>query len=274
MALFLFFPGAASAAPLCQGGEVIWDNGSAVGCIFNSWGPNEAAQCQGAVVLPVPPGATCHICVRSSYVPVINNPALWNLLHVGTRWPTAQPADFSCFQSQCNRPIYLTDDLTSNRSGALPRETLQVVAFYDGDQPGGVELRFETIDIQGQVCWETIDQLDVFTNSIASREYDLNGVKLTGNFEVVGVVPNGTVDGLAFGLYWKDSADNYHILKSNQASPIGISDFVGGWPVAMGEGTFAARTPQITDGNARAQARATIHGAAMLPDGVYTIPIY
>ena len=85
----------------------------------------------------------------------------------------------------CNAPIYLTDDLTANSSG-MPDDTLQVVLFYDGSAPANVELRIQYIDNQNSTCWFTVQNLDLFFNEINTREYDLNGAQLTGNFEVFG----------------------------------------------------------------------------------------
>lgn len=174
----------------------------------------------------------------------------------------------------CNAPIYLTDDLTSNVSNSLAADTLQVVLFYDGASPGNVELRVQYLDNTNTTCWFTIQNLDAFTTEINTREYDLNGAQLTGNFEVFGAVNNGVIDGLAFGLFWKDPGLQYHILKSNQVGGTTQSDLVGMWPLTMSDATFAARTPQITDANARWQARMAIDGATLVGNGYYNFAIH
>ena len=174
----------------------------------------------------------------------------------------------------CNAPVYLTDDLTPNVSNSIPADTLQVVLFYDGAAPANVELRAQYIDNTSTTCWMTIQNLDAFTTEINTREYDLNGAQLTGNFEVVGATTNGVIDGLAFGLFWKDSGLKYHIVKSNQTGGTTQADFVGMWPLMMNDATFAARTPQITDGDARWQARKTIGGAALVGNGYYNFAIH
>ncbi|ETW98151.1 MAG: hypothetical protein ETSY2_43210 [Candidatus Entotheonella gemina] len=173
-------------------------------------------------------------------------------------------------------PTLLGQDLTSNRFDALNKDTLQVVAFYDGQPTGNTSLwiQYWTPTIPSTVDWIVIDNLQIFGTVIETREYHLDGCLLTGAFQVVGVVPNGVIDGLAFALFWKDVDGNYHVLHSTDSSPTSKSNFVGAWPAAMDDDLFRQRTPQITDGVARHQARMAIYGAKYLRDGYYTLSLF
>ena len=114
-------------------------------------------------------------------------------------------------------PTYLSDDLSSNRFSRLPANRLQLVLFYDGR--GEATFGFEYKDPSGTVGWINVPGVPPF-DRIMTKEYDLRGCTLTGNFVVEGVVPNGVVDGLAFGLMWCDGDQHYHILRSNAPQPI------------------------------------------------------
>ena len=180
--------------------------------------------------------------------------------------------------AQAGTPVFVTQNLSSNRFDALPNDRLQVVVWYDG-AGSGATLRIGYADPDTQTGgWITVggltDPAGPIENSgtqIETREYNLNGAELTGNFGVSGVVPNGGIDGLAFGLYWRDGVGNYHVLKSASGDQ-SHSAFVGAWPIAISDSTFDSRIPQVTDGNARAQARMAILGAEYLVNGTYFIP--
>lgn len=64
----------AGAAPLCNGGEVIWDSGHAAGCIFakSDWDSSTASMCNGSVTLP-PTGGDCYVCVDTPFVSTVLN---------------------------------------------------------------------------------------------------------------------------------------------------------------------------------------------------------
>ena len=263
------------SARLCDTGEVIWDsNGNRVGCKFNTWGSYQISQCNGAVSILPSPGGNCYVCVVSSYVPVINDPNQWSSVTVGTHYASSVPGDFTCLGQGCVEPIDEGEALDSNRSNGLLNDTFQAVMFYDGSSAQDVELRFQYIDVDGEVCWQTLDQIQPFTSKIVTRQLDLRGAKLTGNVEVAGATGNLGINGLAFGFFWKDAAGRYHLLKSNAESPTYLQHFVGSWPLAMGEGTFTSRTPQLTNGYSRSQARSTLHGAALLGNGNYFFNVF
>lgn len=77
----------AVAAPLCAGGQVIFSDGSMVGCLFPTWGPAEKSMCKGAVYVPPDDPDGCHICVLAPLDESVLDPA---------KWPIFTPSDFSC----------------------------------------------------------------------------------------------------------------------------------------------------------------------------------
>ena len=141
-------------------------------------------------------------------------------------------------------PIFVGQDLTSNQSNGMANETLQVITAYDG-VTGSVTLSLEVREIAtGTLRTIDINVVNDFGVRLDTFEYDLNGHELTFGFEVSGVVPNGVIDGLAFGIYWKDSQGDYHMAKSNVPGS-GGAHYFGAWPLGMNDASFQALTPQI-----------------------------
>lgn len=170
-----------------------------------------------------------------------------------------------------NAPIHLNDDLSSNRFSRLPAGRLQLVLFYDGRNEATFAFEYE--DPSGTVGWVSVPGIPAFSR-IVTKEYDLRGCTITGNFLVEGAVPNGVVDGLAFGLLWRDEKQHYHILRSNGPGPVSMASFVSAWPLGMNHSTFASRAPQLTDWCARETAFAVISGAKLLANGKYRIAVH
>ncbi|HYO57841.1 hypothetical protein [Archangium sp.] len=72
------------------------------------------------------------------------------------------------------------------------------------------------------------------------------------------------MDGVVFGLFWKDASGGYHLLKSNSSINYGST-----------ESTFISNhVPQITDPFGRNQAYNSIAGAKMLNNGYHTLVPY
>lgn len=170
-----------------------------------------------------------------------------------------------------NAPVFVTDNLNSNRNNALPAETLQLVVFYDG--AGLATLSFECVDNSGNLSWTQLSGIHKWYQRIHTAEYTIQGCTPTGNFQVQGVVPDGVVDGLAFGLMWKDVNGDYHILRSNGHTPSQSAIFAGAWPLSMDTALFDRHAKQVTDIVARGTAFALICGARLLPNGQHTCPL-
>ena len=159
----------------------------------------------------------------------------------------------------------------SNRYSALPVDTLQVVGFYDGS--GTSTLEFECLDVNGTTAYVSLAGIAQFDVAIKTAQYTLNGSRLTGNFRVSGVLANGVIDGLAFGLFWRD-VQGYHILRSNSATPTPAACYVGAWPLGGWDATrFLSKVSARIDGFARETALAVICGAKLLPNGAYSIQV-
>lgn len=171
-----------------------------------------------------------------------------------------------------NAPVYKSDDLSSNRGSALPVNTLQVICFYDGK--GTATLSFETVDGSGASSWTTIKDIAKFDTVITTKQYSIEGCTPTGVFVVEGVSADGVVDGLAFGLLWRDARGVYHILRSNAKSSATTANFVSAWPLGMNNTVFAPRVPQVTDGYARETALAVISGARLCDNGKHSLTVY
>ena len=169
-------------------------------------------------------------------------------------------------------PVYSSANLSSNRSSALKSNTLQLVLFYDGS--GRAVFSFETVDAAGNLTWTTVKDIPKFDTQILTAEYRIEGSTPTGNFVVQYATPDGMVDGLAFGLFWRDARGVYHILRSNSAQTGTVANFVSAWPLGMGSTVFATRAPQVTDGYAQETALAVISGARLLPNGKYSLTVY
>lgn len=170
---------------------------------------------------------------------------------------------------------FVGNDLTGNRHNGLPVGHLQVVLFYDGATSGFPELTIEldggeAITIGGAAPGGPIES---FGRSIETREYALYGCLPTGEFDVAGLEPNGVIDGLAFGLLWRDESGRYTMLKSNAPQRHGGAALVGMWPLGLNNDQLLERTPEISTGFGRESARTIIVGAALVENGHHSIAV-
>jgi len=162
--------------------------------------------------------------------------------------------------------------LSSNRNNALPAGTLQVICFYDGNN--ACAFGFEYLDTNGTTGVIWIKGIKQFETEIRTAQFSLNGSTLTGRFSVTGVQNNGVIDGLAFGLFWRDERGSYHILRSNSATHTPGASFVAAWPLGgWSAERFMQKVTAGTDGYARDTALGVISGAKLLPNGEYGIPV-
>lgn len=172
-------------------------------------------------------------------------------------------------------PIFQTNNLASNRYNALPNETLQLTTVYDG-APGNATLFVEFRDTaNNSTGWISVNNIPAFSPAV-TQQYHLNGSVPTGRVFISGVATDGgAVDGVVFGLFWKDASGGYHLLKSNSSINYGSADFYGSWPIGYPESTFTSNNvPQVTDWFARNQAYMSIAGAKMLNNGYHTVAVY
>jgi hypothetical protein len=169
------------------------------------------------------------------------------------------------------QPVLLGENLSSNRWDSMPHDRLQVVVFYDGldNHQASLQLQVHRRGPDGGIDWITIDQLEVFGTMVETREYDLDGWEPTGRFIVDGVQNNGVVDGVAWGIYWRNGDGDYYTLRSRDGEGSPRANFICAWPLQMNDSLFASRTPQVTDSYARDNAKMVICGAELVPNGKY-----
>lgn len=169
---------------------------------------------------------------------------------------------------------------TADQAGALPPGHFQVVAHYDGAISGsGPTLGIETLSTTTGLCCTL--QLKLAHNNILAQEFALwPGFELTGRVLVNGVIPNGAIDGIAVGLYYRDHAgDRFLLQSSNDSLATAGPNFIGAWPVAWSHAIWDSHLQAAAAANgaalgsviARRQAQMTLSGAQMLPNGAHTL---
>ncbi|MCC6357445.1 MAG: hypothetical protein IT450_01770 [Phycisphaerales bacterium] len=178
--------------------------------------------------------------------------------------------------SLCNPPppppcVNLQSVFTSERFGALPTDRMQLVAYYDGTGLADLDIHL-TNPSTGACCVLSISGID--DNPLTVREYVMNGFVPTGKFVVRNVVPNGAVDGVAFGLYWRDvTGARWKLQSRSTATGSGTPNFVGMWPYSWADTFWDGLMPPIVDdGFKRRQAQVNLSGAQVLGNGTWGIP--
>lgn len=174
---------------------------------------------------------------------------------------------------------------TPDVAGALPAGRLQVVAHYDGNLPAaGVSLEVEVRDAAtGICCWI---YFKIGHNQVIAREHQLpSGHEPTGRLRVSGVAPNGAIDGIAAGLYFRDhSGTRWQLRSIDRSPPTPGPAFMGAWPVAWSQADWAARLTAAAAANgavfagavgnpAQVHARMILSGAQMLSNGLHVMPL-
>jgi hypothetical protein len=176
-------------------------------------------------------------------------------------------------------PTLLNTYISSDRFGAMPIDAIQIVAFYDGD--GTADLTIEFRDTASTACAYATVSIASFT--MVTQEWDLDGFLPTGRVTIANVVANGVIDGVAYGLQWRDQSGNRTLLRSREqpGNNAGTPDFVGGWPIAFSEAQYDGLFTTIISGSpytgydlfvARRQAQMIIAGAQLMDNGVWGTP--
>lgn len=201
--------------------------------------------------------------------------ALFALLTAGAAHAQEPAADASIARA-CGIS-HTGNDWDSNRGNRLGRSTLQVALWYDG-RPAQPELAIQLVAPNGQQGFIRIGAnrpggaIEDFGQGIETRQYRIGQCKLTGLFEVKGVVPNGMIDGLAFGIFARYADNTYRVLRS-VGKPSNRADFVGAWPTGMNTTLFVQRTSEITNAFGREQSWAALYGAQYLGNGKHQLPV-
>jgi len=172
-------------------------------------------------------------------------------------------------------PAYMGEALSPHQNDALGSDTLQVVVFYKGAATNTATFGFEYRRPDSTTGWVYLNNLPTWDRKITTAQYNLNGAVPTGNFSVNGMSADGATSGVAFGLFWKDANDQYHLLKSNSSLLLTNASYIGVWPTVLDDTTFLVRAPQLGDRAARDAARVLLDGAKLLPvNGQYSVTVY
>ncbi len=166
-------------------------------------------------------------------------------------------------------PIQLGTDFVLNHSNAMPAEQLNLAIVYDG--AGDAMLGFQ-YSCAGTLGWEIIGNLTGDITRIYTYAYDLNGCRLTGRFGVRDVTPNGVVDGVAFGLFWKDASGDTHTLRSAARQP--GQNVLGVWPLGQFSSQVHIDSFAVDITRGFEQLRTIVPGSALLDNGLYHYPIF
>ncbi|MEM7230049.1 MAG: hypothetical protein AAF432_14670 [Planctomycetota bacterium] len=189
--------------------------------------------------------------------------------------PAPEPLPCRRCPPSVRTPQFRSHDFTENRSHGMPVGTMQIVTFYDGANTHSASIAFEYDHPQLGRAWLALRELPASTSNqgrLGTFEYDLAGATLTGRVRISGIEPNGVIDGLAFGVIWRD-ATGFHTWRSIAPSARQHATMVGAWPIALHEKQFIARTPYLSSGMARQQAKVAIFGAEYLNDGTYVFEL-
>jgi hypothetical protein len=188
--------------------------------------------------------------------------------------PLPPEAPWTCQALPAGTPVLRSHDWTSNRMNRMPVGTLQVITFYDGRTTSRPTLRIGYATAEHGSGWIDVTGIRASTSDsgqICTFEYDLDAAQLTGAFEITGIERNGVIDGLAFGLFWRD-VNGFHALRSTSPDPLPGAAMVGTWPIGLTDDQFARRTTQLSR-NARQQAKSALYGAEYLSNGSYLLTI-
>lgn len=124
--------------------------------------------------------------------------------------------------------------LTPHRFDDLPAGRMQVATFFDGHDSDAAHIAIELSDTDGRRRWYRIPALIKFDRGMRRAELDLaDGIAPTGRLQVVGIEPDGIVDGVGVGLAWRsqDSVSQFRRSRSLQASA--VQRTVCSWPLGL-----------------------------------------
>lgn len=174
--------------------------------------------------------------------------------------------------SASNLVEFISNDLPSLRTGKLDNNHIQMATFYDGvdNHNTFLELELSTTD-SNQTTWLKLGPLKKFNEQIQTWHYKtLKGAELTGRYKVSNAIADGSVDGVAFGIIYSDSADLTVAHKSAGSIDNNISNILCAWPLDISNNTFKKLTPQLSNQKHETIKR-LLCGSQLLKNGVYSI---
>ncbi|MCB1582874.1 MAG: M56 family metallopeptidase [Xanthomonadales bacterium] len=164
----------------------------------------------------------------------------------------------------------ISHELPLLRNEKLPKGDIHLSAFYDGYNNQNTYFELQLKDSHGQEKWVRLGPLKKFTEHIPTWHLRLTkGVELTGQYRVVGVEPDGMVDGVAIGLVSLSHAGEYQILKSQGPIEGEVPNVLCSWPLWMGEKKFNQVLPQMTDSSPESVQR-LLCGSQLMGNGIHS----
>lgn len=160
---------------------------------------------------------------------------------------------------------------------AYEKGLLEVVAWYDGAEAKPV-LKLQLVAPSGVTGFIHIGVgypgggIRPANIRIETRHYSIGDCRMTGLAEVVGVVPNGGIDGIAFGVLAQYTDFTWRLVKS--VGPPSISaDFVGAWPLAVTSEIVQQRATDLTHALWHQRAWTALFGAQVLGNGTVVMVV-
>ncbi|MEN7341966.1 MAG: M56 family metallopeptidase [Pseudomonadota bacterium] len=161
--------------------------------------------------------------------------------------------------------------MTSMRYDGPPAGTVQIVLFYDGAVSEKSYFDIEIVSTEtGAGFWARTSELPKFDTEVPMWELSVaKGYRPSGRVRVGGLVADGYVDGLAYGLVWRDHSRAYHRLRSESPTPVDYPNAVCHWPLAFvptGAESGFFSDEELWQVNS---IRHVICGAELVKDGTY-----
>ena len=174
--------------------------------------------------------------------------------------------------SSANLVEFISNDLSSLRSGKLDNNHIQIATFYDGvdKQTTYLELELSKVD-NPQTTWLKLGPLKKFNYQIQTWHYKtIKEGELTGRYKVSNAIADGSVDGVAFGIIYADNKGKTIAHKSVGPFDNRISNILCSWPLDIANNKYKELTPQISNDNHETIKR-LLCGSQLLKNGVYSI---
>jgi beta-lactamase regulating signal transducer with metallopeptidase domain len=159
-------------------------------------------------------------------------------------------------------------DLPSIRRQNPPPGDVHIAVLYDGLDFGQTHVRLKLVN-EHQQSWLSLGPLQKFDQYIHTWHISLQpGSRFTGEYEVIGVEPDGMVDGVALGMISTTADGRLLALQSSSPDPATTPNFICSWPLGLFDEEFIAALPQLTVDNPDS-AKRLLCGAQLVNNGVH-----
>ena len=161
-------------------------------------------------------------------------------------------------------------DLPSIRRQNPPPGDVHIAVLYDGLDFGQTHVRLKLVN-DHQQSWLSLGPLQKFNQYIHTWHIRLApGSRFTGEYEVIGVEPDGMVDGVALGMISTAADGRLQALQSISPEPTAIPTFICSWPLGLFDEEFIAALPQLSTDNPDS-AKRLLCGAQLVNNGVHQL---